>query len=83
MPELLVPPGVDPHDFTLRPSQIRALQTADIIVLMGNGLEPWWDGVADKIGAGRREAGPDGVDDHRGDFDSRSALACTARPGLC
>ena len=51
MPELLVPPGVDPHDFTLRPSQIRALQTADIIVLMGNGLEPWWDGVADQIGA--------------------------------
>lgn len=50
-PELLVPPGADPHDFTLRPSQIRALQTADIIVLMGNGLEPWWADVADQIGA--------------------------------
>tara|TARA_R110002111_G_scaffold255857_1_gene322340 strand:- start:1953 stop:2138 length:186 start_codon:yes stop_codon:yes gene_type:complete len=51
----------------------------------GSGLGKGGDAaaLADKIGAGRREAGPDGVDDHRGDFDSRSALACTARPGLC
>ena len=50
-PELLVPAGGDPHDFVLRPSQVRTLQNADIIVLMGNGMEPWWDSVAGQIDA--------------------------------
>jgi len=50
-PELLVPAGADPHEFSLRPSQIRSLQTADLIVLAGNGMEPWWDDVADLVSA--------------------------------
>jgi len=49
VPVLLVPPGADPHEFALRPSQIRALQNADLIVLAGNGMEPWWDSVSGQI----------------------------------
>ena len=29
-PDLLVPPASSPHDFALRPSQARALQSADL-----------------------------------------------------
>lgn len=38
-PHLLVPPGASPHGFTLRPSDARALDQADVVFWVGEGLE--------------------------------------------
>lgn len=40
-PDVLLPPGADPHDFALRPSDAQALGDADIIFWIGEGLTPW------------------------------------------
>ncbi|TDK42183.1 zinc ABC transporter substrate-binding protein [Antarcticimicrobium luteum] len=40
-PELLVRPGQSPHSYALRPSQARALQQADLVIWVGEGLTPW------------------------------------------
>ena len=40
-PVLLVKPGLSPHSYALRPSQARALQDADLVVFVGEGLAPW------------------------------------------
>lgn len=39
-PEMLLPPGADPHDFQLRPSQARALADADVVFWVGPELMP-------------------------------------------
>jgi zinc transport system substrate-binding protein len=39
-PDLLVPANVSPHDFALRPSTVRLLRDADLIVWVGEDLEP-------------------------------------------
>lgn len=52
VPSLLAP-GDDPHTASLRPSQARAMGSADLIVRLGNGLTPWLDGptasLADRV----------------------------------
>ncbi|PSK87284.1 zinc transport system substrate-binding protein [Limimaricola soesokkakensis] len=40
-PELLLPPGVSPHDAALRPSDARHLSQADMVVWTGPALVPW------------------------------------------
>ncbi len=40
-PVLLVRPGQSPHSYALRPSQARALQQADLVIWVGEGLTPW------------------------------------------
>ncbi|SFS02523.1 zinc ABC transporter substrate-binding protein [Yoonia litorea] len=40
-PDVLLPPGADPHDFALRPSDAQALGDADIVFWVGEGLTPW------------------------------------------
>lgn len=50
-PRLVVEGAASPHSFDLRPSQARALQEADLIVLTGAGLEPFegqFEGPADR-----------------------------------
>ena len=39
-PALLVPSGASPHGFALRPSDARALEAAELVVLNGDGLLP-------------------------------------------
>ena len=39
-PDVLLAPGDDPHDFTLRPSQARTLSNADLVVWVGEALTP-------------------------------------------
>ncbi len=39
-PALLMPPGVSPHDYALRPSQARNLSRADIVFWIGEALTP-------------------------------------------
>lgn len=40
-PELLVRPGASPHGYSLRPSEARALDGADLVVMVDEGLTPW------------------------------------------
>src|SRR6266496_2235932 len=36
----LTPPGVEPHDLELTPSEIAAIQSADIVLYLGHGFAP-------------------------------------------
>ncbi len=48
LPEVLVPPGVDPHDFAFRPSEAQALASADLVFWVGPALTGW---LADPVNA--------------------------------
>lgn len=38
---LLLPPGVEPHDFEPKPKDLATIQGADIFVFTGSAMEPW------------------------------------------
>lgn len=40
-PELLIPVGASPHAFALRPSQRRAIESAELLIWVGPSLEPF------------------------------------------
>lgn len=40
-PELLIPVGSSPHAFSLRPSQRRAIESAELLIWVGPSLEPF------------------------------------------
>ncbi|NDR58510.1 zinc ABC transporter substrate-binding protein [Aliiruegeria sabulilitoris] len=40
-PDLILPPGASPHGYSLRPSEARALERADIVFWIGEPLTPW------------------------------------------
>ena len=42
-PAVLIPPGASAHDYALRPSDARALASADVVIWMGPALTPWLD----------------------------------------
>lgn len=46
-PDLIVQPGASPHEYSLRPSEARALQEADLVFWVGDDLTPW---MKDAIG---------------------------------
>lgn len=48
-PEVIVPATVSPHDFAMRPSQARALDNADLVVWMGEGLMPVFGRTLDAL----------------------------------
>jgi zinc/manganese transport system substrate-binding protein len=37
----LLPPGAEPHDFQFSPREMREVQSADVVVVNGLGLESW------------------------------------------
>jgi zinc transport system substrate-binding protein len=49
----LTAPGVEPHDLELKPSQLEAISTADVILYLGGGFQP---AVEDAIGDARGRA---------------------------
>lgn len=51
-PDLLVRPGASPHGYALRPSEAAALEQADAVFWMGEGLEPWLETAIDALAAG-------------------------------
>ena len=53
-PRLLLAPGASPHDYSLRPSDARAIAGADLLVWVGPSLDPWLDEAADALGASTR-----------------------------
>ena len=40
-PASVLPPGVTPHGYSMRPSEAALLQAADIVFWVGEGLTPW------------------------------------------
>lgn len=40
-PVLIIQPGASPHEYSLRPSEARALQNADLVFWIGPDLTPW------------------------------------------
>ncbi|MEP2642433.1 zinc ABC transporter substrate-binding protein [Roseobacter sp.] len=40
-PDLIIQPGASPHEYSLRPSEARALQNADLVFWIGEDLTPW------------------------------------------
>ncbi|MFN3662878.1 zinc ABC transporter substrate-binding protein [Yoonia sp.] len=48
-PDLLMPPGADPHDFALRPSDAGNLGEADLLFWTGPGLTPWLTDLIDTL----------------------------------
>ena len=45
----LSPPGVEPHDLELSPSQVRSLAQADLVVFIGDGFQPAVEEVIDEL----------------------------------
>ena len=47
--EVVVGDGVDPHSFDPSPRLIAEMETADIFIYNGLGMEPWVDGVLENL----------------------------------
>ena len=50
-PELLMKQGASPHGYSMRPSEARALQEADIVFWIGEELTPWLESSIETLGA--------------------------------
>lgn len=53
-PDLIVRPGASPHGYAMRPSEAAALQRADLVIWMGEGLTPWLEGPVENLPGGAR-----------------------------
>ena len=42
---LLLPPGVEPHNFEPRPNDITRIQNSDLLIFTGKYMEPWVDNL--------------------------------------
>ena len=42
-PDLIIRSGASPHHYSLRPSEAKALQDANVVIWMGEGLTPWME----------------------------------------
>jgi len=51
-PRLLMPPGAEPHDYALRPSDAAALSGAALVVRIGPELEAWMDRPLSSLASG-------------------------------
>ncbi|OED49892.1 zinc transporter [Rhodobacteraceae bacterium (ex Bugula neritina AB1)] len=48
-PALVVRPGASPHGYSMRPSEARALDQADVVFWMGGGLTTWLEGPLEEL----------------------------------
>ena len=48
-PNLIIPPGASPHEYSLRPSEAQSLQDADIVFWIGEDLTPWLEKSIDTL----------------------------------
>ncbi len=48
--ELLLPATSGPHQFALSPSDMKALSTADVVIMNGLELEPWLEQAIESLG---------------------------------
>lgn len=49
-PSLIVQPGASPHGYSMRPSEARALDEADLVIWVGAALTPWLEGPIATLG---------------------------------
>jgi zinc/manganese transport system substrate-binding protein/manganese/iron transport system substrate-binding protein len=47
----LLAPNADPHEFEVRPDDVKALADADLVVRSGGDLDEWLDGALDSSGS--------------------------------
>ena len=81
-------PNSDPHDYEPRPSDVKAVGDAVVVLRSGGGLDDWLDGVVENAGSDaetttlidaiRPRRGSDGVDPHWWQ-DPRNAIAAVRR----
>lgn len=50
-PDLLMRPGASPHGYAMRPSEARALQSAEVVFWIGPALTPWLEDAVETLGA--------------------------------
>ncbi|MBU2961447.1 zinc ABC transporter substrate-binding protein [Citreicella sp. C3M06] len=48
-PSLIVASGASPHEYNLRPSEAKALQSADLVFWVGPDLTPWLEDAIDTL----------------------------------
>ncbi len=60
---MLLPPGVEPHDFDPKPADMASLSKADLFVYMGDRMEPWAAGLVSGAGNKRLVVAQAGVAD--------------------
>ena len=73
-PALIMPQGASPHHHSMRPSEARILQDAEVVVWIGPSLTPWLDDAIDTMSGdaavvtlvegGGHHDGEEGHDDH-------------------
>lgn len=69
-PDLLVSGGADPHDYQLRPSQMRALANAGAVFWIGPEMTPWLQEVVAASGTGDKVALLDVAGTHLREFEA-------------
>jgi len=50
-PKLLVPQNMTPHHYSMRPSEAKALQEADLVVYVGHDMSPWLEPLFETVAA--------------------------------
>jgi ABC-type Zn uptake system ZnuABC Zn-binding protein ZnuA len=77
-------PNSDPHDYEVRPGDVKALARATLVVRSGGDLDAWLDGAIDSAGADApvldllERVGPEGKDPHWWQDPVRAETAVTA-----
>jgi len=64
-PALLIAPGASPHGYAMRPSEASALEAADLVFWMGEGLTPWLEGSIASLAGDAHVIALLGVDETR------------------
>ena len=50
-PQLLVPQNMSPHHYSMRPSEAKALQEANLVVYVGHDMSPWLEPLFETVAA--------------------------------
>lgn len=53
-PGLVLPPGMSPHEYSLRPSEAALIERADLVIWVGPALDPWMEQPIAALGAGAK-----------------------------
>lgn len=54
-PSLVIQPGASPHNYSLRPSDAGALESADVVFWIGDELTPWLTGALGNLAGDARQ----------------------------
>src|SRR3954465_14257096 len=81
----LLSPNTDPHEYEVRPNDVKALASADIVLRSGGEVDAWLDGALDAAGVDEQDvvdvgagAGLEGKDPHWWQDPLRAEKAATA-----